>query len=542
MRQFYRYILLTAAVTAPFSGFALPSNCTVGKNVYYISQAGSDSNTQAQAMSNATPWKHAPFMHSFTGKYSHTAGDCFIFRGGDTWASSDYFVITSAGTSAGNTDYYGIDQTWYVGSAWARPIFDIQGTLPNVDSYGNSNIVKLNASWVTFDNWEFVHGTCANGTSQNYFALSSQQGIYVTNSYFHAFEAPTGGCGSGKTGDGNNFGVWVYESVSSSAGCAGSFDHNIVDGTDGSGAKGYDTVVYDPSPCSDISYNVVHDICSAFGGGFTLAHDNEIYNFGGSVKGAFDCTSQGIHNHAIRSNNDADVYNNMIYSVESEVIMVNPNAMAGHSVSHIYNNVLWHNGAYGGAVPVTAIQTGDFPPNTAGSVQIYNNTIDCDSGGGWGSCIRFESNIGTVAIHNEHHIMVPGAPLGGIALGNPPFNSGGAGTASTLSYNAADNLYQTQAQATATGYTNTEAYVFSPTSSSSPTVGIGANATNLCSSGMTQLCLDTTYGSSQSGDTLITPADTPIARPGSNPWDAGAYLYSSSAPPPPPNGLQAQVQ
>ncbi len=60
---------------------------------------------------------------------------------------------------------------------------------------------------------------------------------------------------------GNNIAIWIYEQVNASGGCAGSFDHNVVDGTDGTGAKGYETVVYDPAPCAQIAYNVVHDVC-----------------------------------------------------------------------------------------------------------------------------------------------------------------------------------------------------------------------------------------------------------------------------------------
>jgi len=524
--------IFLAAIVLPFSAFALPSNCVVGTNVYYVSQAGSDSNSQAAAKSKSTPWKHAPYMHSFAGSYTHTSGDCFVFRGGDTWVAADYFTITSGGSSA-NPDYYGVDQAWYTGGSWTRPTFDVQGTLPQVDSNRNSNIFLFKANWVTVDNWEIIHGTCSTSgpTSQNYFSLSSRDGIVVTNGYFHAFTPPSGGCGSGTTGDGNGIGVWIYESVNSSAGCDGSFDHNIVDGSDGSGAQGYETIVYDPAPCAAISFNVVHDVCSAFGGNFTQVDDNLIANFGGAM-GKFDCASQGIHAHAIRSNNDADVYNNAIHDTNGEVIMVNPNLTPGHTASQVYNNVLWHN------VPI-GIQTGDNGGDTAGTIQIYNNTIDCDSNGGFGSCIRFEHNLASVAIYNEHHIIAASAPPGGVCLNNAPFS--GCGSAGKLAYSASNNLFQTQAQAASAGYSNSQQYVFSPSSSTSPTVGIGVNASSLCNSTMAYLCSDTTYGSAQSGGTLTAPAANPITRPTSTAWDAGAYLFSSSGLVP-PSGLAAVVQ
>lgn len=533
MGRLFHCFMFAMAIMMPLSAFALPSTCTVGTNVYYISQAGADTNSQAQAKSKSTPWKHAPYMHSFTGAYSHTAGDCFVFRGGDTWVATDYFTIAKGGSST-SPDYYGVDQSWYTGGSWTRPIFDIQATLPHVDSNRNSNIFLFQANWVTVDNWEIVHGTCSTTgpTSQNYFSMSGQDGIVVTNGYFHAFEPPSSGCGSGTTGDGNGIAVWIYESVNSSSGCDGSFDHNIVDGTDGSGAQGYETIVYDPAPCAVISYNVVHDVCSGFGGNFTQADDNLIANFGGAL-GKFDCGSQGIHAHAIRSNNDADVYNNAIHDSDGEVIMLNPNLTSGHSSSQVYNNVLWHN------VPI-AIQTGDNGSNTSGTIEIYNNTIDCDSDGGFGSCIRFEHNLASITLYNEHHIIAASAPLGGVCLNNAPF-SGGCGSAATFTYNASNNLFQTQAQAASAGYTNSEQYVFSPTSGSSPTVGIGTNSTSMCNSIMTFLCSDTTYGSSQSGGTLTAPAAKAAARPVSTAWDAGAYLFASTTVVP-PTGLAAIVQ
>src|SRR5437879_5714422 len=105
---------------------AMPSYCVSGSNIYYISQIGSDANSQTQARSKSTPWKHAPYMASFTGIYSHTAGDCFIFKGGEAWVNADHFTFSNGGT-ASTPDYYGVDQTWYIGPSWSRPIFDNQG-------------------------------------------------------------------------------------------------------------------------------------------------------------------------------------------------------------------------------------------------------------------------------------------------------------------------------------------------------------------------------------------------------------------------------
>ncbi len=117
---------------------------TASATTYYVSSGiGSDLRTpHHRAQSKATPWKHAPYMHSFTGTYSHSSGDRFVFRGGDTWVASDYFVISNGGTSSA-PDYYGVDQTWFAGGSWTRPIFDIQASLPNQDSFNKIQTLSL---------------------------------------------------------------------------------------------------------------------------------------------------------------------------------------------------------------------------------------------------------------------------------------------------------------------------------------------------------------------------------------------------------------
>jgi hypothetical protein len=504
-------------LTALFLLFVSPTWATT----YYISQAGSDSNS---GTSKAAAWQHAPYMHSFTGSYTHATGDQFIFHGGDTWtASTDYLNIPNGGAS-GNPDYYGVDKTWYSGASWNRPIMSIAGTLPNQDSYNESRIFAISAAWITFDNWEITGGSCSSTgpVAQNYFNNDgTYDGIVVTNGYFHAFQPPSGGCGNTKLGDGQNAAVWIYTQIGTSlSNCHGSFDHNLVDGTDGSGAKGYLTIVADPAPCAAFAYNVTHDICSGFGGNFTSAHDNVVGNFGGQI-GQYECASSGgIHNHAIRTNIDANIYNNTLYDTESEVISFNP--QSGGPGSYVYNNVLWANNA-------SAIDIGDNGTNTTGAAYIFNNTIEQQSGGAYvyGNCINLENNVGTLLLANEYHIFATGSSNGCINIANPPFSVGGKGTAGTLIYNAGNNFYSNLATANSDGYNVSQTYVYSPTSAGSPTVGIGANETSYGGSN------DTTYACAQvtvAGVAGVScPARTTNARPTSGAWDAGAYEFSAVA-------------
>jgi hypothetical protein len=513
---------------------------------YFIAANGADTNN---GTSEATPWAHAPGMATCSNVcagVTPAAGVGFIFRGGDSWGPGNYLVINNGGNS-NSPVYYGVDKTWYSGSAWNRPIFSIGGSLPNLNQYGESRIFDFKASWVTVDWFEITGGTCSTApTSQNYFWNDGTfDGIVVTNGYFHAFQAPSGGCGSAKLGDGNNPGVWIYSQIgSSNSSCHGVFDYNVVDGTDGSGAKGYLTVVADPSPCATFAFNVIHDVCSGIGGNFTLAHDNVIGNFGGQV-GQYECASSStIHNHAIRSNNDATIYNNTIYSTESEVISVNPNS--GSPGSLIYNNVLWHNNA-------SAIDICDNGSGTcdSGSVSIFNNTIEQQTGGEnvYNNCVNLENNISNLLIENNFFIYL-GAPTATcINASNPPFNVNGKGKANSVIYNASNDLFQTLAQANAAGYSNSQTYYYSPTASNSPTVGIGV--TGIASRELS----DTSYACNQATVNGVVqaacPVRAPVARAASGACtlgvpgcaDAGAYQFGGGGGQPvPPSGMSAVVQ
>jgi hypothetical protein len=505
---------------------------------YYIAANGLDTNS---GITEATPWAHAPGMATCTNRCAAVTpgpGTGFIFRGGDTWGSVNYFKITNGGVS-GAPVYYGVDQTWYSGSAWNRPGFNIAGNLPHVNAYNESLIFDFEAGWVTVDWFEITGGTCsASPVSQNYFWNgSTYDGINVTNGYFHAFQPPSAGCGPAKVGDGNNPGVWIYTQIASnSSNCHGYFAHNVVDGTDGSGAKGYLTIVADPAPCATFAYNVVHDICSGFGGSFRLAHDNVIGNFGGQV-GRYECAGPTtIHNHAIRTNVDATIYDNEVYEAEGEVISVNPQSEGPGS--YIYNNVLWANNA-------SSIDILDQGSATSGSVYIFNNNIDAQTGGGfvYGNCINVENSIGTLSIHNEFHLLPSGSTVGCVMAANPPFNSSGRGTAATLSYNPADDVNITVVQANADGRSASSHFAYVPTTSTDPAIGIGITGINAGEAN------DTTYACSQTTLNgvvqVFCPERTPVTRALNATCsagvagcaDAGAYQYQVQLQPAPPQNL-----
>ncbi len=116
--------------------------------IYYIDyQNGNDSNN---GTSKSSPWKRCPGMVGFTKSYTHSAGDTFIFKGGVTWTSSELPLTISYSGTSGNIDAYTIDKTWYNGSSWAQPIFDMGQISLNA-------ITIDNHSYITLDNLKIIN-------------------------------------------------------------------------------------------------------------------------------------------------------------------------------------------------------------------------------------------------------------------------------------------------------------------------------------------------------------------------------------------------
>jgi len=502
----------------------MPSSCVVGTNVYYIDNVGgSDSNSQPQAKNKATSWAHQPYMASFTGSYSHTVGDCFIFRGGDTWRNSDTSINIQAGGNSSVQDYYGVDTTWP--SLWSRPKIDVQSAVTP------QNLFNFDAGYVTVDNFEIVDMSCDSSHSQTAWSPNANHGIKVTNSYVHSFQPPSGGCGGHE--------IMVYASGGSPA-CDGLFDHNIVNGSDGN--TGYYTESNHGNDCSPVTHNVFHDLCSAVNSYTHLVAYNLIYNIGGWGGAPHNCSSTGgFHPDGIQTDTDSDIHDNVLYNIVGETIQLSPQGLSAWPVSHVYNNVVYQTAGDSSIPPVDIeVGTGGDPPSTNGVVYIYNNTLACDQVGHPG-CIMFFINIVAATIENNHQINSSGRAE--ICIGNLA-GSGCSSKAASFNYSPSSELYQTFAVASAAGYTANQTYAYSPSSSSSPTMGVASiNLASSCS-GSLPLCADTSYGSSVgSGNVATTGRQSNVRSSGS--WGVGAYNIGSSAsnpPPSPPSGLAAIVQ
>lgn len=114
MKTFFLFLLLSIASIAHSA-------------TYYIDYTAADNS--ANGTTKSTPWKRCPGMVGFTGSYSHSAGDVFVFKGGVTWPASVLPLTIGYSGMAGNTDAYTVDQTWYSGASYSYPVFDGQQSL-----------------------------------------------------------------------------------------------------------------------------------------------------------------------------------------------------------------------------------------------------------------------------------------------------------------------------------------------------------------------------------------------------------------------------
>lgn len=230
--------------------FIMPSRAM--GSVHYVAASGSDSNN---GTSETTPWLHAPGMPSCTGScksYTPVAGDRIIFRGGDTWhfgnpSLSPYvggsWIWNWSGTS-GNVIYVGVDQNWYSGISWVRPIFTGDNSLtPNPGTVGDTvsscsyqvtggnQWINGSASYVTFDNFEFT-GFCWDASQAGFgnnimFKMngsSTPANNTISNSYFHGWTHTSSGA------QGGNNGGTAMAGYNQEPGLI--IDHDVVDGSD----------------------------------------------------------------------------------------------------------------------------------------------------------------------------------------------------------------------------------------------------------------------------------------------------------------------
>jgi hypothetical protein len=525
-------------------------------NTYYISYSlGSDQNTPAQAKSKSTPWKDLPGCYGATGNaasYNPQPGDSFILYGGDTWPNSALGCnwtgsgLSSTPTSSclGNGNsctssgyiYVGVDQTWYTGSAWSRPILNAGGSVVNPPSNGVANAVfRLAANYVIVDNLEctglYWSGSPAYGSGVCFplWAGSPGDGTHdiFEHNYVHGWSHGTAGSGTqdnpcaflGDSGiPNNNVNSYLYQ--------------NVVDGSDT--AKDSCSAIFAGPPF--IVQNFVQYVSSmAVINGTILVDGNTFQNGVSSFSGGHENCIE------INASYNVTVSNNVCAHLASGMLGFWSAPYPGYT-STFFNNVMYDtdvNNIFDIAPPVytggNCTQNGNSVYcTTGGTTNAYNNTIECGQNSNPNAVCAAGIFSGTTAVNleNNHWITNATSPNGGMWSTNGP-----TPTVTT-------NVLQTLSAANGQGYNESETYPFSPTAGNDATVGAGTNLTLLLGLSFPAILTDTSVGVGYNSTTHVVsyPNRAPNSRPSVGAWDAGAYEFNASGDPPsPPTGLTAIV-
>lgn len=536
MNRFLPHLVFTVILSMMFvtSGSA---------TTYYIAANGSDSNS---GTSQSAAWAHAPGMKNATGNagtYNPTGGDRFIFRGGDTWGAANFPLLPpGTGGSAGRTIYFGVDQTWYSGSSWTRPIFSGGGTYPGASPNAFFQMGYWNY-WIV-DNFEFT-GMYVNSGNDGYSYIACNNGTACTNfevknNYAHGWSY---GTSAGVTDVGSFLTVNGQNNATSSA------HDNVIDGSDVTQAP-----CRGPSPCASFNVfsggpgiiynnyvNHVVNIVNSNVTGVLSIHDNTFLN-------TFCSFDNVTHGNAIQNNPPSGgviVYNNLVEHLSACTFPLNMQA-GSNSTNYFFNNV--YVDVSNIAVALSTYAGGGISNAT---FYAFNNSVEpgSDSGSGTSNGVFSIDGDSAGAVYNicNNH----GITSGGLYS---VYGSGGSYTvrcSPSISSTNTYNLVQSKSAAANDGYSSSQTYPFSPTATTSVTIGTGANLSSICngvSNSTTQTaCLsDTSLGVTEvagsGGYVVNTPNRAPVINPTSGAWDIGAYGFTSTTKPLPPTGLTAVVQ
>jgi len=554
MKRFIFASVLLTSVLALLATFLAPKSASA--TTYYVAANGSDSNN---GTSKATPWLHAPGMSTATGVASSATfnpGDSIIFRGGDAWHfgnsaltpfagyENGAWSFTSSGTSAncnvnasmGTIDttsciYIGVDKSWFSGSSWARPQFNmdnpITNTSPSSCSYDDSafNLINFSGQYVIIDNLEIL-GYCWNATTLFASVVSISTNEEMKNSYWHGWSmgATATGCTSC---DSDEYWAIGGSGVSSWPNYV-RIDHNVFDGSDST----YGNLPVGSGNATggifltggEIDHNVLNH-CSN-GMKFDTAiliHDNLFENMS-------EPPVLGTHGNVIEwgpTNYTVSTYyfNNIVRATnEGETIDMYPGAATSSKAAYIFNNVMTGPNAN----PTNCYMVEGDGTGGPGPTQVFNNTSD-------GPCIIRSLRGSSAGVYQNNHL-----------IGFSGFSGNGGFANMTTNTDHGNEVSQTESAANAQGYVNGNNYA--PTLISNATVGAGANLTSICN-GMDNAvamaaCKLGIAGVTYNATNHTVVDNSPSARPVNGPWDEGAYQFSagSTIQPTPPTGLKATAR
>jgi hypothetical protein len=505
-------------------------------NCFYVAASGSDSNS---GTSETTPWLHAPGMPNCGGicaSVTPSAGMGIIFRGGDTWhfgnssaspyVGGQWYFGNSWNGTASNMVYIGVDQSWYSGGSWARPILNGDNPLSTsavascaypISGIGNAYVELAYSANQIFDNFEFT-GYCWSTSAATAYIMyhgansGPLNNIYVQNNYAHGWTHTVAGTqGAGAAYLSSN--GYIVGSVT---------QFNIVDGSDsddhslGAFGQGGDGYIVRYNYLRHYGGTSVFDSCH-------YVHDN-VFEYVNNVSD--DSTHTDVtfcYGEYKGAASDPNLFfNNIWRNIGTEYNQPQNYTLANDTptgqTDYVFDNVAYNN-----------------QPNSA------NNWITDDDGCG-SAC------SGTTIYFNNTASVSPALQQIGqgqygtiIATNNHWITSGGMSSVFGGDHNVTETfaLYMTPATAASQGYTAGNNYA--PTSSSNSTVTTaGTNLTSYCKafaypSGIAACEAGTTNACSynSTNHTVTCPVVTPVSRPSSGSWNIGAYQFGSGSGPAP---------
>lgn len=456
---------------------------------YYSFVSGDDTRTSTQAKNKATPWKHHKYMQGATSNaaaYTHVAGDQHIFKGGETWDHTCFSFSFGAGGSAGNSDYYGVDATWYTGGSWTRPIFDGEHT--TLASGANTNIINLQFSNITIDNIEikrlYIAGTVFAVASIGGYQASASN-ILIENCYIHDWQVS----GSVTTDDARGGIIFSLPACTNVV-----IDNCEITNIEQSARMNGIAV----RQANTVRNCYIHDVSTA------LAYVGNIYNNTFAyINTPYACFDATFHTNVMyiaiwdgastTITTTANVYNNIIHDIATGTqIYCEPCFQVNDGTVNVYNNVYWNNSTAGGGGQVMADP--EQGTGAKGTVNVYNNTF-VNTNASDVSVLATANHSGTnnikaMAIYNNHFIT--------------NYTALNVSTVTTVTQGT--NITQSASNATTQGFVI--ANNFAPTGTGVVTYNVGTDKSS-----------------------IFTTDILGVSRPQAAVWDIGAYEYAGSTAP-----------
>jgi hypothetical protein len=551
-------------------------------NCYFVAANGSDSNS---GTSEASPWLHAPGMANCANNCSRSVlgpGVGIIFRGGDTWhfgnsGTSPYAGVvtncTANGTVAAglclgdlltptsaNPLYYGVDLSWFSGGSWSRPILTADNPLCNLgnangttcvsttDTYGMPSVYVSSclyqigsvndlvdvgySKYVILDDFELT-GLCLQRVGQitgdAYVRYGAAQGpLTFQNLYIHgsshlkfAGRNTTPACTSSNVCTN----MFAFQGSVNNGTVGETIQYNVIDFSDS-----------DPVGTNlcfggfyNVAYNAFRYTTSCVVGSLHTFHDN-----------LYEYFFENGHSNLLESNGDLAgtnvVYNNVFRHIEAGItsgggvgIWLLPPV---GTTDYVFNNLGYDVG------PFEYLNMGNHG-DSLGSETFFNNTWQSNASQPIYRCENMAG--GVVTLVNEHAITQGGSFF-------TSANCNGRLAGDTTPH------FTNNSQARSEGYTSSQTFAYSPTSSGSPTVKTGTNKQSFCSAlssaglfdAATACLSDTSYACvySTSNHSVNCPNRTVATRTVSTAWDIGAYESNGmqANAPNPPSNITAVVQ